>query len=247
VNDLRVGRIVRAVRQHQQLRQSDVALVAGVDQSVVSDLENGRLEHVSLRSSRRIAAALGVDLVLDARWHGGMVDRLLDRRHAALVEVVVRRLAASGWLAEPEFTFNEFGDRGSVDVLGWHPAHRALLLVEVKTELTDLQAMLMAMSKKVRVVPPLVARERGWDRHALGRLLVVAGTTANRTIVRRHATMFGMTFPQASREAQSWLRAPEADLAALWFVTPMAQGHRAIGPRRRVQPPRAQRLPVVVT
>jgi transcriptional regulator with XRE-family HTH domain len=246
MNDLRVGRIVRAVRHQQRLRQSDVALVAGVDQSVVSDLENGRLERVSLRSSRRIASALGVDLVLDARWRGGMVDRLLDRGHAALVEVVSGRLAAEGWLVEPEFTFNVYGDRGSVDVLGWHPAHRALLLVEVKTELTDLQAMLLSMSKKVRVVPTVVAEERGWDRHALGRLLIVAGTTANRSVARRHATMFGMTFPQASREARSWIRAPEADLAALWFVTPMAQGHRAIGPRRRVQAPRAQRPPGVV-
>ena len=113
MNDVRVGRIVRTVRHHQRLRQSDITRIAGVDQSVVSDLENGRVESVSLRSSRRIAAALGVDLVVDARWRGGMVDRLVDRGHAAIVELVSARLAASGWLVEPEFTFNEFGDRGS--------------------------------------------------------------------------------------------------------------------------------------
>lgn len=242
MNDVRVGRIVRAVRHDHRLRQSDVARIAGVDQSVVSDLENGRLEGVSLRSSRKIAAALGVDLVIDARWRGGTADRLLDRGHAAIVEIVTARLVASGWVVEPEFSFNSFGDRGSVDVLGWHPARRALLIVEVKTELTDLQAMLMSMSKKVRIVPEIVERQRGWGSRCLGRLLVVAGTSANRTIARRHATTFGASFPHASLRARAWLHAPESDLAALWFVSPMARGHGPIGPRQRVHVLHARRV-----
>ena len=72
----------------------------------------------------------------------------------------------------------------------------------------------MSMSKKVRVVPEVVARQRGWDRRALGRLLVIAGTSANRSVARRHATMFGVTFPHASLRARAWLHAPESDLAA---------------------------------
>ncbi len=233
MNDVRVGRIVRAIRTDRGLRQEDVAAPIDVDRSVMTDLEAGRLEAVSLRTARRLCGRLGIDLIVEARWRGGAVDRLLDRDHAAIVERVSRVLTAAGWQVELEFTFNEFGDRGSVDVLGWHPVDRALLIVEVKSTFTDLQAMLMTLSRKVRVVPKVAARERGWDRRSLGRILVVIGTSRNRRVVGSHRSVFDATFPSNTLATRQWIHAPTSDFAGLWFVSPVALTHT----RTRVRSP----------
>jgi transcriptional regulator with XRE-family HTH domain len=239
MSDVRVGYVVRSVRLHRGLTQQAVENLSGIDRSALSKLERGHLELVSLRSARRLCAALEIELAVDARWRGGAVDRLLDRGHAAIVEYVASVLSGVGWTVVPEYTFNEFGDRGSVDVLGWHPEHRALLLVEVKTSITDLQAMLMSMSKKVRVVPTVVERERNWRRAAFGRLLVVAGTTANRTVARRHKTVFATTFPDGAVAARAWVGRPVGDFAGLWFVSSAAVRNNHATPRSRPRPRRA--------
>ena len=124
MNDLRVGRIIRAVRRRLRLTQQAVSDQVGIDRSVLSDLENGRLEVVSLRAARRLCGALGIDLVIEARWRGGAVDRLLDQGHAAIVEYLVDLLTRERWIVEAEFTFNDYGDRGSVDLLAWHAGRR---------------------------------------------------------------------------------------------------------------------------
>jgi DNA-binding XRE family transcriptional regulator len=225
MSDLRVGRIIKSVRLHEDRSQADVTAPVGVHRSVMTDLEAGRLEDVSLRTARRLCAQLEIELVVEARWRGGAIDRLLDRGHAAIVEVVVERLQAAAWVVEPEFTFNFFGDRGSVDVLGWHPRYRALLIVEVKTAITDLQDLLMTMSRKVRVVPPMVRTERGWDRSAFGRLLVASGTTANRGVIERHRSIFDAAIPGRTAAARAWLRTPVGDFAGVWLVSTAAVAH----------------------
>jgi hypothetical protein len=68
-----------------------------------------------------------------------------------------------GWQTVLEYTFQHFGERGSVDVLAWRPDVRALLLVEVKPDLDDLQDMLSALDRKARLVPRLIATERAWQ------------------------------------------------------------------------------------
>jgi transcriptional regulator with XRE-family HTH domain len=58
MDDLRVGAIVRAVRRRRGLRQADVARLAGVAQSTVSEIERGRLEPLCLRTIRNVCSAL---------------------------------------------------------------------------------------------------------------------------------------------------------------------------------------------
>jgi len=127
MDDRRVGHLLRAARQRRELRQSDVGARAGVSQSVVSKLERGRLESVGLDTLRRVALELDVSIVITASWRGGQGDRLLDRAHAAIVDRVIDILQDLDWEVLPEFSFNHFGDRGSVDVLAWHAGQRVLL------------------------------------------------------------------------------------------------------------------------
>jgi transcriptional regulator with XRE-family HTH domain len=219
MDDRAVGRLLRAVRLRRNLRQRDVAELSSVHQGVISDLELGGLEAVGLATARRVASRLDVRLVVTAQWRGGEGDRLLDQAHAMIVEHVIAFLRGANWQVVPEFSFDVYGDRGSVDILAWHPEERILLVVEVKSTLTDLQDLLASLSKKVRVVPRVVTGELGWRPRSVAVLLVAAGTTGNRAIVERHSSTFEAALPARSRAVRAWLRRPTGSLAGLWFVS----------------------------
>ncbi len=214
----RVARLVVAVRRDNHLRQVDLAKKANVGQGIVSRIERGDFGGMALQTIDRVARELQIDLRLEARWHGGAGDRLVDRDHARLVEMVVATLGRLGWDVLVEFSFNVYGERGSVDVLAFHPGTRSLLIVEVKTRLTDLQAFLASFGRKVRLVPGVVRAERGWDVDAIGRLLVAADSSTNRAIVRRHQATFDTSFSGRAQEVRRWIEAPTGELDAIWFV-----------------------------
>jgi transcriptional regulator with XRE-family HTH domain len=215
----RVGRVLRAVRLHRRQRQRDVAALAGVSQSVASQTEHGRLDELSFGALDAIAAALDVTVYLDARWDDGAVDRLIERAHARIVEYVVGTLRQCGWEVIVEYGFNHYGDRGSVGVLAWDAKSRTLLIVEVKSRLTDLQATFAAFARKLQIVPGLVLREHGWDARQIGRLVVMPGSTANRSIVANHAATFATLFPERMPAIGTWLRRPDRSLGGVWFVS----------------------------
>jgi hypothetical protein len=138
----------------------------------------------------------------------------------ALVNSVAALMRRRGWQILVEYTFNHFGDRGSVDLVGWHPRHRALVLVEIKSRITDVQDLHAAMGRKRRIVPTLLARERGWQGRSVGQLLVVREASAQRRLIARHAEIFLASLPQRGREARAWLVHPVGPLSALWFLSP---------------------------
>lgn len=218
MDDIAVGRGFRALRRRRGWTQRELAVRAQIDASVVSDLEAGQLELLRLPTTRRIGRALGITIELAPRWPVADVARLLDAGHARLTERVVGMLRGAGWEVVVEYTFNDYGDRGSVDVLAWHAAKRTLLLVEIKTRLVDVQDLHATFDRKLRIVPKLVARERGWRAAVIGRILVVADTHGNRDVPRRHRGTFETRFPARSRAARRWIRDPVGDLAAVWFL-----------------------------
>ncbi|HCM27574.1 MAG TPA: transcriptional regulator [Treponema sp.] len=60
------GRIIKAVRKRQGIRQQDLADLAGVSCRFLSDLENGKAS-VEFGKVLAILAALGLDMRLAAR------------------------------------------------------------------------------------------------------------------------------------------------------------------------------------
>ena len=234
MDDIRFGRLLRAVRRRQGLRQVDVAEAAGVSQHTVSRLERGHLEHVSIPTTRHIARSLEVSLYLQARWRGSAGDRLMDEAHAALVEAVVRVLRANGFEVIVEYTFSHFGERGSVDVVGWHPRHRALLIVEVKSDLVDTQDLNASLDRKVRLVPKLLADERDWAMKTVARVVVLPDRTSVREAVARREATFAANLPARSRAVLRWLQNPIGPLAGIWFVRDTTMASRARGPAARM-------------
>ena len=77
------------------------------------------------------------------------LPRLLGARHSALHEAFSRSLTAiPGWAHIPEVSFSVYGERGVIDVLGWHQRSGAVLVVELKSEIVDIQEMLATLDRK---------------------------------------------------------------------------------------------------
>jgi hypothetical protein len=148
----------------------------------------------------------------------------VDAAHAAIVDLVVGVLGKAGWRVELEFGFNVFGERESVDILAWHAATRTLLIVEVKSRFTDLQAMLLSLARKIRLVPDVAREELGWDPLAVGRIVVVNGSTERRSILAKHAATFDAALSARSVAIRTWLRAPSGPIAGVWLISPASVG-----------------------
>jgi transcriptional regulator with XRE-family HTH domain len=239
MDDRRVGRVVREVRIRRGWRQRDLATAASVSQSLISRIELGRLDHVSLDRLRAIGAALDIAISIDAWWRAGVLDRLVDRGHASLVEYVVGQLHDLGWQTRVEVTFNHFGERGSADIVAWHAATRTLLLIEVKTQIGDVQATVSTFERKVRILPEVLAREEGWDATEVGRLLVIAETHANRSVVREHQRTFDSVWPERTAATRRWIRGPwprppddRRGFGGIWFLPYQRLGATTTGVRQ---------------
>ena len=187
-----------------------------------------------------IVSELGASVDIDVRWSGERLDRLLDKAHAALVDRLVRELRDRGWEVATEVSFSIYGERGSVDVAAWHQPTQVLLVVEAKSVVPDVQAMLSAIDCKQRLGRSIV-RDRGWRPVAVARLLVIAEHRTARRRVIEHAATFSVAFPTRGAELRRWLRRPTQDaVSGLWFlpVTPgMSAKQGGLG-RERVRVPR---------
>jgi transcriptional regulator with XRE-family HTH domain len=230
MDDLRAGRAVRLLRQRAGLTQLGLAERAHVSRSVVSRFERGLLTGLTVSSMRALADALGVRLEVQLRWNGGEMDRLLDAAHARLVEACVRLLRSVGWVVVPEASFSIFGERGSVDVLAWHPAHRAVLVVEVKSRIMDVQDLLVALDRKRRLAPRIAA-DRGWDAASVGVWLAIGDGRTNRRRLSEHRQTFAAAFDGDGRGLRGWLREPRRAASFVAFL-PFAPGVRTRPSRR---------------
>jgi transcriptional regulator with XRE-family HTH domain len=236
MDDGRLGARFRVLRRRLRWRQVDVGERAGLSQDVISLIENGRLEDVSVRALRKVARALGGDLRIELWFRGGELDRLMDEGHAALVGTVASRLEGLGWETRPEVSFAVFAERGSIDLVAWHAASRTLLVIEVKTELTSIEETLRRHDAKVRLAADLVAERFGWRPARVARLLVLPDGSTARRQVRRHGAVLRSAYPVRGRALRAWLREPAGSAAGLAFVPPTTMGRTANGPvsRRRI-------------
>jgi len=136
MDDGRVGRLVRALRHRRRWRQADLAKKAGVSQPTVSRVERGHLDELALRTIRAVLSAVEARAAIDVRWRGGLADQLIDERHAGLGIAGTVLLQRLGWHVLPEVTFQDFGERGSIDLFAARADQRAVCVVELKSGAT---------------------------------------------------------------------------------------------------------------
>ncbi len=152
MDDQRIGWTLRAIRLRKRWRQCDLAARARVSRWIVLRIEHGRLASVPVGKLRAVAAALDARIDTVVRWHGGDLPRLLSARHSKLHENMARFFGdLPEWIVEPEVSFSIYGERGIIDVLAWRPARRILLVIELKTEIVDVNETLGTLDRKRRL------------------------------------------------------------------------------------------------
>ncbi len=184
----------------------------------MSLIERGHIGSVTVDTLRRVAAALDMRLEVIARWRGGELDRLLSARHSALQQAVAGWLhTIPGWTVVPEVSFAIYAERGRIDLLAWQAATQTLRVIEVKTEIVDIQDLLGVLDRKTRL-GPRIARERGWFPRSIATWLVVADGTTNRRRVAQYAGLIRAALPQDARAMRRWLLAPAGPIAGVSFL-----------------------------
>ncbi|MEX1170309.1 MAG: helix-turn-helix domain-containing protein [Chloroflexota bacterium] len=241
MDDLRVGNALRVIRVRKRLRQKDVATLARVSPTILARIEHGRLTNVSLGSIRRVAQALDARVDVFVRWQGGDLGRLINARHSAMHEVMAQTFAVlEEWLAEPEVSFSIYGERGVIDILAWHAKTRALLVIELKTQLVDVNELMGSVDRKRRLAAE-ISRQRGWQPASISTWVVLADGRTNRRSLASHATVLRTKFPDDGRRVRGWLHHPGGEMRALSFLPTIhaVTLGRDLRPIRRVARPRS--------
>ena len=238
MDDTRVGAAFRAVRVRRRWRQEDVAARAGVPRSLVSDIERGHFSSTSLERLRAVAAALDIRIDLLTRWRGGDLARLLSARHSAMHESVAgyfERLP--GWAESPEVSFSIYGERGVIDILAYHAASGSLLVIELKTEIVDVNELVGTLDRKARLGPQ-IATDRGWDVRSVSRWVIVSRDKTNQRRIEAHRSMLRAAFPADGHAMRSWLARPTGRIAALSMWTHVAPIDASPTRSQRIRVPR---------
>lgn len=246
MDDQRIGWSLRSIRVRKRWRQEDLARRAKVSRWVVLRIEQGRLASVPIGKLRAVATALDARVDAIVRWQGGDLSRLVSARHARMHEIMARYfLDLPGWVIEPEVSFSIYGERGIIDVLAWHPISRILLVIELKTEVVDLNEMLGTLDRKRRLAAT-IAEDRKWDAVAVCTWVVVAESRSNRRTISEHATVLRAKLSTDGRGVARWLRCPAGRIDALSFLPNVHGLHPGVDPapvRRVVKPQQGRSRP----
>lgn len=232
MEDLRFGTTIRAARVKRRWRQKDLSARAGVSRATIWRAERGRLEEMTVAVIRRICEPLEIRVEFQPRSRGADLDRMVNARHTALHESVARALARGfpAWEMAHEVSFSIWGERGVIDLLLWHPGRRALLIIELKTEIVDTGDLLGTMDRRRRLARE-IAEGRGWDPLTVSAWIVVAPSRSNERRIAEHRSVLRSAYPADGRQMRRWLRDPVGPIAALspWWeprIVPVAPTRR---------------------
>jgi transcriptional regulator with XRE-family HTH domain len=242
----RIGRGLRAIRIRANSTQKEIAGSAEVPRAVIASVERGDLARVRVGQLQAIAVALQADLDIVLRWNGTELDRLLNAGHSAMHELVVGTLTAAGWEVVPERSFSIWGERGVIDIVAWLAPSRTLLIVELKTEIVDVQRLIGTVDRYRRLAPQMV-RDLGWEPVTVGAWVAVAESPTNRRRLGEHAGVLRAAFPSDgrtvaagcdARPAPSW-HCPSYQMPAWRTVRQLGRRGDACGrrPERSRGPP----------
>jgi len=156
-----LGVVISDARRTRHWTLRDLSERCGLAVSSMHAIEHGR--PASLSSYAAIAAALGLDFRLDladprVRAHSVRAD---DPVHAAMGEVLARRMPTERVQVAIDEPFQHYQFAGRADVLAWDPGRRALLHVENRTRFPNVQEAMGSYNVKRRYLPGVLADRWG--------------------------------------------------------------------------------------
>jgi hypothetical protein len=150
--------------------------------------------------------------------------------HELVARWFARELPTS--VLAPELSYAIYGERGVVDIVAWHPGRRAILVIELKTDVVDVNQLIGKVGEKARLIREIV-RDRGWDPLTVSTWVIVASGRTNRARLAAHRSVLQAAFPSSGRKIRAWLTNPVGSVAALSIWT--EAGGRPLTPVRRVR------------
>ena len=227
-------RAVVAARMALGWSQRRLARVAGLSQSFVSRFERGEPTAVTVDSVARLFDALGIRAELRTELPVVNGDRRqADAVHAWACGYVGRRLSRLGWDVRHEVEIGTGRFRGWIDVLGYRPGDRSLLINECKTDIVDVGAIQRATSWYEREAWA-AARRFGWRpvRSVVALLLLDSAEVEAR--LRTNRQLFESSFPDRAAQMAPWVERPGAHPPAhcLALIDPGSRGRRWLRPSR---------------
>ncbi len=197
------GASIRTIRDAVRMSQRELARRVGLSQPFVSAVENGLVPTLRLSDAEKLCDALGATLVfgVEAPLLLGPAPQR-DLVHARCLAHVCRRLQSGEWLIEREVEIGETRRPGWIDVLAFNPSIGTLLVIEVKTAITDLGELERQIGWYEREAVS-VARRLGWRARGVAVAVLLLSTAANDDVLRRNRAAFDGAFPGRARDLQA--------------------------------------------
>jgi len=176
------------------LSQHRVAVAAGISRSALERLELGQSPNLTLVVGVRVAAAVGLDLVVRT-YPGGR-----HLRDAGQIRLMTRLRArmGPGWRWRFELPLPGPTDQRAWDAAATHAATGASVVIEAETRIRDAQEVLRRIGGK--------RRDAGTPRV----ILLVADTRSNRAALHEAEAAFRAEFGLTTRAALMALSAGNA-------------------------------------
>jgi len=207
--ELRNGRLAR------RLTQREAGEIAGIGRGVVSRIERGRGDNVSLDAWQRLSLAVGRPMLLN--FQHDLAGETRDAGHLAMQELVLRLGRLAGYEGSFELATRPAESWRSADVGLADPRRNRLIHVECWNTIGDVGAAVRSSTRKRAELADLaVAR---WGGGTTGLVWVVRATARNRALVARYPEIFARAFPGSSRrwlDAITTRAAPPAEPGLVW-------------------------------
>ena len=217
-DDEQLARAAIALRRQLKLRQEDL-VARGRSVHLTHAIESAGIGSLRVDDLRAHFAALGARVRITAWWNGASLDRLIDARHAAVVERLVTILRGLDSEVRTKVSFSEYGERGSIDVFAARADVRAVFVAEAKSEWGSIEATLRTHDVKTRLAPTLAKGVFGFKPLIVGSALVFPDEMTARRIADRHVATLDASYPDRARALRTWLARPSGAIRGIWFLS----------------------------
>jgi transcriptional regulator with XRE-family HTH domain len=209
-----LGRQVAEERRRRHLTLRELAEMAGLGRATVHDIESGR--EGSLGAYIRLAAALGLKAdfnLIDPRRRETVSARAKDPVHAAMGEAEAERMRPLGFRVGLDEPYQHYQFAGRADFVAWSTEPAALLHIENKTALVDIQEAIGTFNSKRNYLGAELAACAGVGRWRSETHVMAALWSAD---VIRELRSHRASFESVCRDTpdgfeQWWLGNPPAD------------------------------------
>jgi transcriptional regulator with XRE-family HTH domain len=202
------GRTFAAARRAIGWTQRELARRTGIPQTAISRFERGLPSGLDLGQIERLANALGgrARLMFEAPFLADR-ERQRERLHSRCQAAVASCLRSRGWITATEVEIDGSFGPGWIDVLAYHPAAGALLVIEIKTEIQDVGRIVRTLDWYERRAFT-AARTRGWAVRATSSCLLVLSTEAVEVRLRENRAFIAEVFPSRARTLEQYVEDP---------------------------------------